>query len=128
MGLRVHPVPAVVGAGLLLAGLALFRWGTGLVRGFGGDVLVVVVMVAGLASIGLGRPRSRLIGVGAFAVGTELFQGLGLVGPESHWLLHLTLGSTFDPWDLVAYGLGLAVAAGLERAWGGRGQAPAPPG
>lgn len=75
-------------------------------------------LVACLAAVRVGSPRSRLVGVGLVAVGTELFQGLHLVGPESHWLLHLTLGSTFDPWDLLAYALGLGVAAAAERAWG----------
>ncbi len=111
-------VPAVTSVVVLAGGLALFKWGHGTLRGFGGDVLIVVLMVAGLAALRLGTARQRLVGVGIFAVGTELFQGLGLVGKDSHWLLHLTLGSTFDPWDLVAYALGLGVAAVLERAWG----------
>lgn len=80
-------------------------------------MLIVVLMVAGLAAINLGTPRQRLLGVGLFAVGTECFQGLGLVGPDAHWLLHLTVGSTFDPLDLLAYALGLGIAAGLERSW-----------
>lgn len=84
-------------------------------------MLIVILMVSCLAAIDLGTPRRRLLGVGCFAVGTECFQGLGLVGPDAHWLLHLTVGSTFDPLDLLAYALGLVLAAGLERAWASRG-------
>lgn len=101
----------------LAAGLLLFVGATGMVRGFGGDILVVVFLTASLAAVGLGRPASRLLAVGALSVGLELLQGLHLVGPGSPWLVHLVLGSTFDPWDLLAYGVGLGIAAGLER-WG----------
>lgn len=102
----------------LAAGLALFAWARGPLRGIVGDVLVVVFLVAGLATVQLGRPASRLVGVACLSVGLELLQGLHLVGPGSPWLLHLILGSTFDPLDLAAYGVGLAVAAVLEhRAW-----------
>lgn len=95
--------------------LALFVAATGPLRSFFGDVVVVVFLVAALASVGLGSPRGRVLGVGLFAVGIELSQGLDLVGPDAHWLLHLTVGSTLDPLDLLAYGLGLLLAAGLER-------------
>ncbi|MCB9778560.1 MAG: DUF2809 domain-containing protein [Alphaproteobacteria bacterium] len=110
-------LPALVAALSLLGGLGLFRFGTGFVRGFGGDVLIVVLLVSLLATPRVGTARLRLLAVGLFAVGTECFQALHLVGPDSHWLLHLTIGSTFDPLDLLAYGVGLVVAAGLERAW-----------
>ena len=109
--------PTLVAASTLTAGLALFRWGHGPLRGFGGDALVVVLLVAALAAGRVGSPRSRLLGVGALAVGAELFQGLGWVGADSHWLLHLTVGSTFDPLDLLAYAAGLVAAAALERWW-----------
>ena len=56
--------------------------------------------------------------MGLFSLGTEAFQALKLVGPDSHWLLHLTVGSTADPLDVLAYLLGLVVAWGLEgRVW-----------
>jgi Protein of unknown function (DUF2809) len=108
---------AVAAAGLLAAGLVLFVGAHGFFRGFAGDIGVVVFLVACLAAVRVGTPRARLVGVGLVALGTEAFQGLHLVGPESHWLLHLTLGSTFDPWDLLAYALGLIAAVFAERAW-----------
>jgi len=115
---RIHPRPALTAVVSLAMGILLFNYGTGHLRGFGGDILVVLFMDACLAGIGLGTPRSRLVFVLLFSAGVEAFQGLGLVGPDSHWLLHLTLGSTFDPWDLLAYVIGTGVAAGAEWAWG----------
>ena len=64
-------------------------------------------------------PTSRPIragGVLAVAFGLETLQLLELVEPDSHLLLQLTLGSTFDPLDLVAYTVGLAVALAIEEA------------
>jgi hypothetical protein len=118
--MRLRPRAAALAALCLLAGGALFAWAKGPLRGFGGDVLVVVFLVACVAAVGLGTPRSRALGVLAFAVSVECVQGLGLVDRGSHWLWHLTLGSTFDPWDLLAYaiGAGLAWTAG-ERVEGG---------
>ncbi|MEQ1565757.1 MAG: DUF2809 domain-containing protein [Myxococcota bacterium] len=108
---------AAVGALSLAAGIALFLWARGPVRGALGDVLVVVFLVASLAAVGVGSARSRLLGVGALAVGLESLQGLHLVGPDAPWIAHLVLGSTFDPLDLLAYLGGSIVAAGLERWW-----------
>lgn len=113
MNRRAAATAVVLGA----AGLLLFRFGRGDLRGWVGDVLVVVFLAALPAAARLGRPWQRLLAVGILSVGTELFQGLHLVGPGSHWLLHLTLGSTFDPWDLLMYAVGLAVAVAAERWW-----------
>ena len=95
--------------------LLLFVAATGPLRSFFGDVVVVVFLVASLASVGLGTPRSRVLGVSMFALGVELLQGLDLVGPDAHWLLHLTVGSTTDPLDLLAYALGALASLGAER-------------
>ncbi|MEQ1505352.1 MAG: DUF2809 domain-containing protein [Myxococcota bacterium] len=109
---RVAAVVALL-AGATIGGL--FVGAHGPLRSFVGDIVVVVFLVAGLAAVGLGGTRSRLLAVGGFAVAVEAFQGLGWVVPRAHWALDLTVGSTADPWDLVAYALGLGVAAGLER-------------
>lgn len=116
----MNPRAAGVATITLAAGLTLFVAARGSFRGLVGDVLVVVFLVAALATFDLGSPRSRLAAVGALSVGLELLQGLHLVGPGSPWLLHLLLGSTFDPLDLVAYGVGLALAHALERWFWGR--------
>jgi len=104
-----------VGVGVLLYRGPGLQW----VRGYIGDVAIVVFLVACLATARLGTARQRLAGVGGFALCAELFQGLGLVGPDAPFLLHVTLGSTFDLLDLACYAVGLAIAAGCERAWSG---------
>lgn len=104
---------ATTGA-LALALVSIAAFTTGGVRGYLGDVLVVTFIAAVAATGDLGTPRQRLSATAAIAVGTELFQALELVGPDAPLLLHLTLGSTFDPLDLVAYGIGLGLAALLE--------------
>lgn len=111
-------VPAL-GVAALSAGsvLALFLFARGPLRSFVGDIVIVVLLVSALASVRIGSPAGRLLGVGLFAFGMELWQGLGLVGPDAHWLLHLTVGSTADPLDLLAYAIGLGVAALAERGW-----------
>jgi hypothetical protein len=87
------------------------------VRGLGGDLLVVIFLVACLASLPVGSWRGRVAGVAVFATAVECLQLLELVGPDSPFVAHLILGSTFDPVDLVVYGVGLVVAAVLERSW-----------
>ena len=109
--------PALTAAVVLLLGLLLFRYTTGAVRGLLGDVLVIVFLDACLAATGLGRSWMRLLLVAVIAVGTEALQRLQLVEPGSHWLLHLTIGSTYDPLDFAAYAIGLVAAANLEWAW-----------
>jgi hypothetical protein len=105
---------AAVGALVLVL---IFVFGSGVLRTAVGDTLVVVVLVAALASIPLGAARQRLAAIAVVSVGAEALQALSLVGPDAHWFWHLTVGSTFDPADLVAYAVGLAVAAALERWW-----------
>lgn len=114
----MNPRAGAVALASFLACLAIFLWATGPVRTHGGDILVVVLLVAALAGLGVGRPATRLGGVGLLSMGVEAAQGLKLVGRDAHPLLHATLGSTFDPVDLGMYALGLALAALLERAWG----------
>lgn len=104
-----------VAVGAVLTVFGLFVAASGPLRSFFGDVVIVVFLVSAVAAVGVGTTRSRLIGVGVFAVLVEALQGLHLVGPDAHWLLHLTVGSTADPLDLLAYGLGLVVAAAAER-------------
>jgi hypothetical protein len=62
------------------------------------------------------RRALRAASVGALAACTELAQ-LVLPPMRRSLAIDLTVGRTFDPVDLAAYALGLAVAVGLERAW-----------
>ena len=101
--------------------LLLFWFATGTLRSFVGDIVVVVFLVSSLAAFRIGSATGRLVGVGLFAFGVEAWQGLGWISADAHPLLHLTVGSTADPLDLVAYALGLGVAALAERSYGQAG-------
>lgn len=119
-------------AGLVL-GLTALAWaalhlpGRALVRGHLGDVGVVMVLVAvlGLALPRLG-PRGWLGLTALIAVATEVGQVLGLRG--TGLVGELTIGSTFDALDLLAYAIGLAVAAlalrSPSRPWLANGPQP----
>lgn len=81
-------------------------------RHTGGDI------AAGALVLGLVGLVARRRGVGwwvvvaaLIAASVEAIQALRLVGPDAPRWLHLTLGSTFDPLDLLAYAVGIALAA-----------------
>lgn len=103
------------GIGLAL-GLTALAWaalelpGRALIRGHLGDVGIVMVLVA---AFGLALPRLGLRGwialAAVIALATELAQALGVHGEGV--VNELTLGATFDPVDLLAYALGLALSA-----------------
>lgn len=108
-------------AGLLLVvGLAIVFYtgpGRGLLRGHLGDVVVVPFLYFLWAVI---RPDGRLVrGLGVIAISftLEFLQLLDWVDADSPLLLQITLGTTFDPWDFVAYVIGLACAVVIERWW-----------
>jgi hypothetical protein len=113
---RHHRRPAVVLAALsllLCLGVLAYRGpGRTFVRGAIGDVLVVAFLYFTLAALTRWRPRTRLLAVGGLAVATELSQ-LVPRGVRSA-AVELTIGATFDPWDLVCYALGLGLAWLLE--------------
>lgn len=81
-------------------------------RHTGGDVAAGALV---LALVGFTRPALATLPRAAFAAliagSVEALQALNLVGPDAPRWLHLTVGSTFDPNDLVAYALGIALAA-----------------
>jgi hypothetical protein len=103
------------GVGLAL-GLTALAWaaldlpGRPWVRGHLGDVGAVMVLVA---AIGLALPRlgarAWIALAAAIAAATEVAQALGVRGEGLAG--ELTIGATFDPLDLLAYGAGLALAS-----------------
>ena len=112
--------PAVTAVAMLALAVGVLTYrgpGQPVIRGMGGDVLVVIFLVACLAVVPVGRPWHRILGVGVFAVAVECLQLLDLVGPDSPFIAHLILGSTFDPVDLMAYAMGLVGAMGCESLW-----------
>jgi len=106
---------------LLAVEVAIARYAPpGVLRGFGGDVLVVVLVYAFLRTF-LALPPARLaLWSLLFACAIEGLQGLGLVDALGlhgqtalHRVLRIALGSTFDVWDLVAYACGWLLCRAL---------------
>src|SRR6185503_1035055 len=94
---------ASVAAGSLAAMASVVLWTTGWTRGFVGDAIVVVFLVAAGAALGVGTARTRLVGVALFAGAIEAFQSLGVIPRDApRWVLW-TIGATWDPTDLLAY-------------------------
>jgi hypothetical protein len=109
---------------LLAVEVAIARYAPqGVLRGFGGDVLVVVLVYALLRTC-VAQPAARLaLWALLFACAIEGLQGLGMVDvlglhdqTALHRVLRIALGATFDLWDLVAYGCGWLVCRALGPA------------
>ena len=109
-----RPAWLLVTLALFVVEVAIARYAPqGVLRGFGGDVLVVVLVFALLRTF-MAQPATRLVlWALLFACTIEGLQGLGMVDALGihgqtplHRVLRIALGSTFDPWDLVAYGCG----------------------
>jgi Protein of unknown function (DUF2809) len=118
--MRRFTILAVAALGLGAAVLAYRGPGRELVRGHFGDVAATMLVYALLGGAGHALARwplrsvaSRLLATLAIAAGIEagqlVWSGAGLLG-------ELVLGSSFDGWDFVAYGLGAALAALYDRA------------
>nr|WP_315426452.1 DUF2809 domain-containing protein [uncultured Albidiferax sp.] len=108
--------------GLLAIEVAIARYAPpGALRGFGGDVLVVVLVYAVLRSC-VAQPATRLaLWALLFACVIECLQGLGMVDvlglhgqTALQRVLRIALGTTFDVWDLAAYGCGWLVCRALD--------------
>ena len=110
----------------ILVGLALHRTGLGLspsARDVLGDALWAAMMVwwVGVVAPSASLARRSVIAY-AICVAVELSQLIHVPAIDAArrtTIGHLVLGSDFDPRDLAAYALGVAVAALLERAMRG---------
>jgi hypothetical protein len=87
--------------------------GRALVRGHLGDVAATMLVHAVLGLAWRARLRTRALVTFAIASAVELGQ---IVWHASSTAGALVFGTTFDPWDLVAYAFGVAIAVGWERA------------
>ena len=109
-------------AGLCLAiiasGLALRGWGLGLglpafVVKYGGSVLwgTMVFFLVAMAASTLSRPRIALVAA-VIAIGVELFRLVHFPWLDAFRLTlpgALLLGRIFSVWNMVAYGVGIAL-------------------
>ena len=105
----------MVGVALAVGACVLLYRGPGrdLVRGHVGDIAATLLVYALLGLVWLrGSVAVRATATLALATAIELGQ---TVWHTRSLADELVLGSTFDPWDLVAYALGVAVAIAWER-------------
>lgn len=97
----------------LFIGLAIFFWGHGGIRNYGGDVVVVIFLYALASIFTIQSPQAKLLAIGGFAFIIECAQ-IFIMHP-GNVLRQITLGAYFDPLDLFAYAFGLFVAYAIEH-------------
>ena len=112
-----------LGLAALALGLAVILYrgpGRAVVRGHVGDVAAAMLVYALLGLVWRARPWVRAAATFAIALAIELGQTVWSTRSLAGELL---LGNTFDPWDVLAYAIGTALALGSEY---GLGDAQAP--
>lgn len=87
--------------------------GRAIVRGHVGDVAATMLVYALISLVSKARVGYRAAGTLATATAIEIGQAWWHV--ESSPTAEVILGTTFDPWDLVAYVIGVIIALGWER-------------
>jgi uncharacterized membrane protein len=117
-------VRAVICLSIIICGLALRRFGFGLglsafIVKYGGSVLwgAMMFFLVALAAKRLSVPTVALISV-AIAIGVELFRLVHTAWLDAFRLTlagALLLGRIFSPWDMLAYGVGIALGVLLDR-------------
>jgi len=108
---------------IIVCGLALRRFGLGLglpalIVKYGGSMLwgTMVYFLVAMAAAHLARRSIALIAA-AIAVAVELFRLVHAPWLDAFRLTlagALLLGRIFSPWDMLAYGVGIVLAAGLD--------------
>ncbi len=109
----------VLAAMALIAGALSWLWGAlalpgrAVIRGHAGDVAAVALVYALIGLAWRVPIAARAALTAAIAVAIELAQrGAGHGGGVAR---DLTLGRHYDPWDLLAYAIGLVAAIAWER-------------
>ncbi|HEU4537868.1 MAG TPA: DUF2809 domain-containing protein [Polyangiaceae bacterium] len=86
-------------------------------RSHGGDVVATFFLLLLLGLLPrLGSAPRRAVATAAVALGLELLQAAGVLGAHNAPATQFLLGSTFDPWDCVAYAAGIALGLAFEAA------------
>ena len=88
-----------------------------LIRPFGGDILVTVLLCCVGRAAFLDRLPHLPLWVFLLALAVELLQAAGIASliPEGLSWLRTVVGSVFSWWDIVCYALGCLVFAGAEK-------------
>ncbi len=98
----------------VIVGLLILYYGKGFVRFYVGDTVAVVFLYA-LASVFTSwKPSVKVIVAGLIALTIECAQIF--IAHPGNGLQQVTLGAYFDPLDLAAYALGLAIGVVIVRA------------
>ena len=106
-----------IAAVALLVGVASWAWGAlalpgrAVVRGHVGDVGAAALVYAAIALVGVRRSIAAGLAV-AVAVAIEVAQRGAAPASDAEALV---LGAHFDPWDLLAYAIGVVAAAMADR-------------
>lgn len=104
--------------GILSAVLAIIAvFGEGLIRNHGADVLVVIWLYCLIRFVTLAPRALTAIGVLIIAFVIEFGQVIDLAGKlglGDDRGARLALGSTFDAFDFLAYGLGVAIVFTID--------------
>lgn len=106
--------------GSLLAGILiliysqLFGPGWQFFRFYVGDVVAVAFLYFVLSLFWAGSAYLRAAIIGTIALAIELAQLFGLTPKNGNFWTQILLGSHFELWDLVAYGVGLTLAVAIE--------------
>ncbi len=88
-----------------------------IIRPFGGDVLVVILVYAFVRSFLNTNYKKIAVGVLLFAFVVEISQAfhfVNLLGLEHNTILRVALGSTFSYYDLLAYVIGYLICLQLK--------------
>jgi hypothetical protein len=88
-----------------------------IIRPYGGDYLVVILMYCAIRAFIKAPPVKVAIGVLLFSYGLEVLQYYNLVdrlGLSGNKIAKTVIGYGFDPLDLLAYTLGIATVLLLE--------------
>jgi hypothetical protein len=88
-----------------------------IIRPFGGDVLVVVLIYAFVRSFLNTNYFYTAIGVLVFSFAVEISQAFNLVkmlGLQHNKIMRIALGSTFSYYDLLAYFIGFFICLKIE--------------
>ncbi|GAA3469444.1 DUF2809 domain-containing protein [Nonomuraea roseola] len=102
------------GVALAVGAFALFYRGPGqpFIRGYVSDVGATMLVYAFLGLLWRTTAARRTLATAAIAAVVEFYQIVGMTPPGIGGVL---VGAFPDPWDLVAYAIGVGVALAWER-------------
>src|SRR5687768_10504960 len=99
--LRMFAILAVAALAIGVFVLVYRGPGRAVIRGHVGDVAATMLVYA-MLGVALWRARPRVRAVAAFAIALAIELGQ-TVWEASSFAGELVMGSTFDPWDILAY-------------------------